>query len=488
MRFLAYLAICFSMFFGQAFAQDEITIPVHRTKRDHKPVKVKPSLGPQSKKTLSLEEKKQEIIQNPDPAIFNDIRDATSGNVAEEPLEEENSSEQAQSKLRTDFSSMGSELKVIMKNHNLMIGNTPYSLQGLPIIYTSKSTGFNLGLRMSIADMKYEQPYVYKLGFQFWVSDRGVRNHELELDVPQFFTKHWHISLDYKYLTVIDNNYFGIGNNSAFNQDLITPYNPSFISRTYYQYTLTYPKFTFNVEYKLFSEIFSVYTGIGLERATINPHNLDNTSKIYIEKPFGYNGGNTNYIKVGVKFDTRDYPFNPTKGVVLAGIYTDHTDFIGSNYQYKNLDLTFMWFTSFWRYFTLGHRILIDQIWGNPPFFALAEFRSYENYEGLGGSDTLRGAPTFRFIDNLKFINQIEIRTRLSNGTVFGQHLEINVNPFWDLGRVWDRKKRVTFDGFHDSFGSEFRFTWNANFITAVTVGVSHDGTSTNLSFGESFK
>jgi outer membrane protein assembly factor BamA len=367
-----------------------------------------------------------------------------------------------------------------------MIGDTPYSLQGLPIIYTSKSTGFNLGVRMSIADVK-EEPFIYKVAAQFWVSDRGVRNHELELDIPKFFSKHWHIRLDYKYLTVIDNNFFGIGNNSVFNKDFITPNNPLFISRTYYQYILTYPSFTFNIEYKLFSEIFSVFSGIGLENATITPHNLDNTSYLYTVKPFGYNGGNTNYVKAGARFDTRDYPFNPTKGVMLIGTYTDHAECIGSDYQYTNADVAFMWFTSFWRYFTLGHRIMVDQIWGNPPFFALAEFRSYQNYQGLGGSDVLRGAPTFRFIDNLKFINQFEIRTRFYNGTVFGQHLQVNVNPFWDLGRVWDRKQMVTFDGFHNSFGSAIRFTWNTNFIAAFTFGVSHDGTSTNLSFGESF-
>ena len=70
---------------------------------------------------------------------------------------------------------------------------------------------------------------------------------------------------------------------------------------------------------------------------------------------------------------------------------------------------------------------------------------------------------------------------------VFGQHLQINVNPFWDLGRVWDRKQKISFSDLHNTFGSEFRFTWNANFIAAFTVGVSSEQTSTYLSFGESF-
>jgi hypothetical protein len=453
--------------------------------------RVKPPLAPQPKKTLSLEEKKKEIIKNPDPAIYNDIRDYWSEDDVQDQDQELDKDQvytnQAPSRLQTDFSSMGSGLKGIMKNHNLTINGVPYSLQGLPIIYTSKSTGFNLGVRASIADMKREQPYIYKFAFQYWISDRGVKNHEVELDIPTFFSRAWHIRLDYKYTTVIDNNYFGIGNDAVFNQNFITPSDPSFISRTYYQYKLTYPSFTFNIERKLFSDTLSIFTGIGLEKATINPYNLDSRSYIDTQKPYGYNGGNTNYIRVGLTFDTRDYPFNPTKGVVLSGTYTDHAKFMDSDYEYKNIDFSYMLFFSFLKYFTLAHRIMIDQIWGDPPFFALAEFKSYESYQGLGGGDLLRGAPSFRFIDNLKIVNQIELRTRFYNGMVFGQHLQINITPFWDVGRVWNRKQKISINDLHNTFGSEFRFTWNANFIMSFTVGVSSEQTSTYLSFGESF-
>jgi len=473
MRFLVYFIILLFSISGLSLAGE------------------KPSLTPQAKKTLSLEEKKNEIIQNPDPAIYNDIRDYEpddqTSDQTQELEQDQLYSNKASSGLQKDFSSMGAGLEGIMKNHNLTIDKVPYSLQGIPIVYTSKSTGFNLGIRASIADLKNEQPYTYRFAFQYWISDRGVKNHEVELDFPHFISRAWHIRLDYKYSVAIDNNYFGAGNNSVFNQSFVTPSDPSFISRTYYQYILTYPSFTFNIERKLFSDKVSIFTGIGLERASIETHNMDYRSKLFTEKPLGYEGGNTNYIKLGLVFDTRDYPFNPKKGVVLVGTYTDHAKSVGSDYQYENLDFTYMWFFSFLKYFTIAHRIMVDQIWGNPPFFALAEFKSYESYQGLGGGDLLRGAPSFRFIDNLKFINQIELRTCFYNGVVFGQHLQINLNPFWDLGRVWDRKQQIKFNDLHNTFGSEFRFTWNANFIASFTVGVSSEQTSTYLSFGEAF-
>ena len=476
MRFLIYLIICFCISSDPAFAVG-------------KAVKTKPALTPQRKRTLTLEEKKKEIIENPDPAIYNDIFSSDSddnGNGDDEG--EETPAPDKQSRFKSDISSMGSSIKGIMKNHNFELSGVPYSLQGLPILYTSKSTGFNYGLRMSFANMKFEQPYIYKLAFQYWASDRGVQNHEVELDIPIFFSRKWHMRFDYKYETVIDQSFFGIGNNSVFNPNFVDPRNPAFISRTYYQYNLHYPSFTFDLEYKFFSEIFSVYAGIGVEKATITPLRYDSTSYIYNQKPYGYKGGKTNYIKAGFMFDTRDYPFNPTKGITIAATYTSHSKFIGSDYLYKSVDLSYMGFYSFLKYFTIGHRIMVDQLWGDLPFFALAEFKSYRSYEGLGGGEILRGAPSFRFIDNLKFINQLELRTRFYNGMVFGQHLQVNVNPFWDFGRVWDRRKRITFDGFHNTFGSELRFTWNANFIASFTFGISKDASSTYLSFGESFK
>jgi len=419
------------------------------------------------------------------PAIYNDIVGTTPEKDAFS--EDWEAGAKTQTALSGDFAEMGTEIRGIIKNHNFVMSGVPCSLQGLPIIYTSKSTGFNLGARLSFADLRYEDPYFYRLAFQLWFSDRGARNHEINLDMPHFITKRWHLRMAYKYVAVIDNNYFGIGNDAVFNKDFVRPSSSNYIARTYYQYILTYPSFTFNIEYNIFKKLFSIYTGIALEKAVIDPRDFDSTSKIFTEKPYGYNGGKTNYIRAGLKFDSRDYEYNPSKGIVLEATYTDHARFIDSDYQYRNADLNYMGFYSFIRYFTIGHRVMLDQMWGDLPFFALAEFRSYERYQGLGGEDILRGAPTFRFIDNLKLIHQIELRTRFYNGQILGQHLQFSIAPFWDIGRVWDRRGKIDFKNFHNSFGSEFRFTWNMNFIASFSFGVSHEAMSTYLSFGETF-
>lgn len=445
----------------------------------------KPPLGPQLKKTPS--ERKDKL----NPGILNEIKDSLSSGVAEEDEDWEESSDTDLKKQATplsrDFKQMSSSINEIIQKRNFTIGDHPYSLQGLPIAYTSKSTGFNLGARISFADLKSEDPYTFLFTFQFWQTDRGAKNHEISLAIPELFNRHWGLKLAYIYPEVIDNNYFGIGNNSIYDKSLISPGNPKFISRNYYQYTFIYPRFTVDVSYKFLRDKVSVYAGIGIDKASINPPNKNNTSKIYTEQPYGYNGGKTNYIKAGIKFDSRDYPMNPTEGFVVATTYTDHAKFMGSDFNYRNIDLTYMGFFSFLKYFVLGHRIMIDQTLGDIPFFALASFNSYDNYQGLGGQDTLRGAPTFRYIDNLKFINQLELRTRFYNGIIFGQHMELFLVPYWDFGKVWDRHKKINFEDLHHSVGNEFRFTWNTTFIASFTMGFTRDNFTTYLSFGESF-
>jgi len=417
------------------------------------------------------------------PGIYNDIK---AYYKSDDEDEEEDEGENKNSNY--DIAEMGGDIKDAMKKHNVTIGGNPHSIQGIPIVYTSKSTGFNLGAKFSIINLKHEDPYTYRLSLQYWITDRGGRDHLVELDMPHFFfSKSWHVRLSYEYPKTMTQKYFGVGNSSVYNTALTSPNSPDFLSKTYYQYISLYPKFKFDIEYKIIGQYLSVYGGLALDKATISPYNQNEKSKIYTEQPNGYSGGKTNYVKGGIRYDTTDYPFNPTRGITLSGTYTNHGKFIKSDYPHSNLDLAYVGFFSFWTYFTFAQRVMIDQMWGDLPFFALSEFRSYDDYRGLGGEDFLRGAPSYRYIDNLKFANQFELRTRVYNGGLVGQMVMIHFNPFWDMGRVWDRKQKISLGGFHNSFGCEFRFTWNYRSIMSITMGKSSDGFSSYLTFGESF-
>ncbi|MFH1223700.1 MAG: hypothetical protein V1647_05095, partial [Pseudomonadota bacterium] len=250
-----------------------------------------PSAGVAKKlsKRLLVKKQKKTVIeksQEREPAIYNDIVGKPEKDQFLEGWESGEPGDQGA--FSGDLGEMGGDIQGMMKDHNFTIGGVPHSIQGLPIAYTSKSTGFNLGAMVSMANLKHKHPYLYKFALRLWYSDRGARNHAVSLDIPYFFSKRWHIRMDYVYPVTIDQNYFGMtGNNAVYNKDFISPRSSSFISRTYYQYIMTYPSFAFDLEYNLISDLFSIYSGITIEEATVLAHDLNANSKLFTEQPNG---------------------------------------------------------------------------------------------------------------------------------------------------------------------------------------------------------
>lgn len=408
-----------------------------------------------------------------EPALYNDF---IKGEEESDPLFSKETTK--------DFSKLGSQVKDFIKKHNFTINDIPYSVQGLPIIYTSKNTGFNLGLKASIFDFKYKDPYRYSFSAQVWFSDLGNRKHEFSLNIPYFFSKHWSVRLNYQYFRDISQGYYGFGNDSINDKSLTNPDDSNFISRNYYRYIIEYPNFNFDISFKIPRTNFSIYTGLGIEKARILFH--DEINKLEQDKPYGTDGGKTNYMKFGLKYDNKIVYTD--KGIILSSTFTLHTDKIKSDYNYKNLNFTYMGFLPLSKYISVAQRVMVEQIWGDTPFFVFSEFKSHSDYKGLGGERILRGAPNNRYVDDVKFIHQIELRTKLYNSDFFKQYMQVEFIPYWDLGRVWNKYEPITFKDMHMTFGSELRLIWNKNFIVSFTFGGNKDNFATYLTFGESFK
>jgi hypothetical protein len=400
-------------------------------------------------------------------------------------LDKNKKNKNKKTKVGKDVSKFGKQVNTVIKKHQFKFYGVPYSIQGIPIFYTSESTGFNLGLKATLYDLKNKDPYRYSLSGQFWASDEGYKRHKLTLKIPSFFSKNLKLRMSYEYKESISQRYFSIGNNTNFNKDFIDPKNSNYIDSKYYKYNLIYPSFKFDISFNIPDTKFFIFTGLGLEKAGIETYGTK--TLIVQEKPTGISGGNTNYFKAGLKFDSRDYEINPNKGFTASVAYTKHTDKIKSDYNYTNLNLTQMSFFPLGSYITFAQRIMIEELWGNTPFFALNEFKSYDEYRGLGGENVLRGAPEGRFVDDVKFISQIELRIKFYKTYLFKRKTRFIIIPFWDFGRVWDKYESINFSNLHHSFGSEFRMVLDRDFIASFTLGFTKERVATYLSFGETF-
>ncbi|MBN1114280.1 MAG: hypothetical protein JXA66_02975, partial [Oligoflexia bacterium] len=144
-------------------------------KKSPKTLKAKPALPPQETKTPVVLRKKS-IHKAYEPALYNDFKKLMLGEQTDDYDEDwHDRSRVVKGTLTGDFSTFGSEIKGVMKKHQFTILGVPYSIQGIPIVYPSKKTGLNLGARLSVYDLKYENPYRYNLMLQYWISDRGKK-------------------------------------------------------------------------------------------------------------------------------------------------------------------------------------------------------------------------------------------------------------------------------------------------------------------------
>lgn len=435
----------------------------------------RPSLGKQERKTL--------VKQN--TGIYNIIRKLIIKDDASKYNEDwYNSDSLKKSKQSGDITDFTSDLNYVVKKHHFSFNNTPYNVQGVPIVFPSKGTGINLGVRLNLYNLEYRDPYKYSLSMQYWTSDRGRAKHKINLDVPHFFSSNWRIILSAFYNKNLTNQFTGIGNNSDLDFSLIDPQSSSSLGRNYYAYQSIEPGASIELRRRLYDK-FSIFTGFDARRMDISLVTTTKNPASYLEekKPYGYEGGVFNHAKFGFIYDSTNYPTNPERGN-KALITFSH--FLG-DYSFTGLNLSWSTFYTPSTYLTIANRVMAQQFYGETPFFALSYFVSDDIYKGLGSEDTLRGAYGNRYIDLFKVVEQLEFRFNFFHDTIYSQLIKFDIVPFLDAGTVSSSYANVSSGDIHFSYGSSFRVVWNKNFLMNFSLGFAKNTFATYFSFGENF-
>lgn len=202
-------------------------------------------------------------------------------------------------------------------------------------------------------------------------------------------------------------------------------------------------------------------------------------------------GGLTNFIKLGLVYDTRDNEPNPMSGIWTEALFTTYPSFMGSDFSYSTLTATHrQYFTLIENDLSFAYRLGYQQNIGDAPFFMLPWYQSsYKMEEGLGGSKSLRGILKNRIVGNSIFLANMEARWKFYRTVVGGQNLYLALNGFGDFGQVLtiyevegqDLPKAAD-EGLHVSFGGGLRIVLNENFIVAVDYGMAADEQDGNAS------
>jgi outer membrane protein assembly factor BamA len=184
----------------------------------------------------------------------------------------------------------------------------------------------------------------------------------------------------------------------------------------------------------------------------------------------------TNYVRVGLVWDTRDRETAPRRGTWSEVVLRRVDQSLGAD-----LDFT-QWMLVDRRYFALGerlvlaHRYHLQGLFGGAPVEQLQRIdTSFREGEGLGGSTSLRGVHRNRYTGEGMLSWNAELRGRVKSFRMMERDLYVAASVFLDQGRVWTDEVRFDelLSDLHRGYGVGLHGGMGENLVASLYAGVS---------------
>jgi outer membrane protein assembly factor BamA len=306
-----------------------------------------------------------------------------------------------------------------------------------PKIFYSNRDGFALGLyyaqinQLGYDDWDAPPPYRSKISFDFFFGTYGSKQFNAEWRAPKLVDG-WRFVVQGQWVRRARENYFGIGNETVWNQSNVTDENP-FYYRSNNRRAFAYGE----VQRRIVGPL-RVLVGFNLEEWHVDT--LEGQSQLALDRQNGVDptiGVPTGDVsaRIGLVFDTRDDEVAPRRGVLLQAIGAAADSSILGDLTYTKL------LFSAQGYFAIGPRlVLAGRVLGQTMDKAprLGTYYWIENMERpfsfLGGSSSHRGLWRVRHIDSDKILGNFDVRFDLmAEPTLF----RVTLLGFLDVGRVF---------------------------------------------------
>jgi hypothetical protein len=394
-----------------------------------------------------------------------------------------------------------------------------FSLGLLPTISFDADMGFQYGGLVSVYDYGDGTKYPsYKQMMKVEVSryTKGSGTNQLFYDAKNLLPHNLRLTADLSYLTEKSLDFYGFnGYQSKFNPDFADKDADDYITRVFYRNQRKMFRLTADVQGNLYGKNLKWLAGLGImnmkmdtvdinsinkgkkdeDKLTYAPTLYNNYVNWGIINPEERDGGNANFIKLGLVYDTRDNEANAMHGIWSEALVTYAPGFFfNPEFSYAKLVLIHrQYFTLIKDKLSFVYRLDYQgTIGGKTPFFMqpymLSSYSSITKTDGLGGAKTLRGIMRDRVVGDGVAYGNIELRWKFLKTHVGKQNLYFALNGFSDFGMVVqqininkdkisseDQAKYFDFsyekDKVHPSLGAGLRIALNENFILAVDYG-----------------
>lgn len=214
------------------------------------------------------------------------------------------------------------------------------------------------------------------------------------------------------------------------------------------------------------------------------------------------NGGSINYLKIGLKYDSRDQLACPMKGIYTEAVVQTAPKFLNETFPHSKMAIIYRQYFTLLKDLSFAYRLDYQMTLGNNhvPYYAqpllITSYLVAATNQGLGGKSSIRGILRNRVIgDNVGFGN-FEFRYKFLRFEMLNQNFYLGTNVFFDSGiilkpiaidftRVSANDKATYFNDyaagkFHSAAGIGLKIGWNENFIISADFGKAlnkQDGT-----------
>ncbi len=414
-----------------------------------------------------------------------------------------------------------------------------FKVGAFPILDYGSDEGWGLGAHFKLTEFGdgTRKPFVYSIEGNVFVTTGGIQSHWLALDLPQIGGSPYRVTVRAGYERAKFQPYDGLGNGSTrdeaadrcdddtLKQQLPSPPNvcpaappdgapnPGFRGKRFYQYDVEiFPSVQLTV-IRPIGGPWSVLLGyqfllVGFQ-PLYRPDDLgqDTGSQLSADaqrgllagwngQPFPgdpYHRFKQRYAELtgGVRFDTRDNEFAPTRGMFHELSVRGAAHALGGESNLFGANLTLRLYQrpipDYWR-LILALRLLADVATDGLPFYLLpatggiSEAGQLTGPDALGGRASIRGLPLDRYQGNVKLLANAELRWRFLTVGEF----EIGTVAGLDVGRVWARLGQSDVGPFHVGSSVGLRLAWSHHLVIRADVGLTPEQTFF-LDFGEMF-
>jgi len=396
---------------------------------------------------------------------------------------------------------------------------TGFSFGALPTISFDADMGFQYGGLVNLYDYGDGSMYPsYRQMMKVEISryTRGSGTNQLFYDARNLLPNNLRLIADLSYLTEKSLDFYGFnGYQSRFTTDFTDEESGDYITRVFYRDLRKMFRFTVDLQGPLAGDNLRWLGGIGImsmktgrvdfdainkgkdeeDKLTDTTTLFDNYVSWGIISEAEKDGGNANFLKAGIIYDTRDNEANPMKGMWSEALITYAPGFLfNPEFSYAKLVLIHrQYFTILKDRLSFVYRIGYQgTIGGEAPFFMqpymLSSYSSITKTDGLGGAKTLRGIMRDRIVGDGIAYGNLELRWKFLKTRLGKQNLYFALNGFSDFGMVVqqvkfdkskisaaDQEKYFDFsyekDKLHPSLGAGLRIALNENFILAIDYG-----------------